>query len=105
MAFDDLDFNDPAARLAHLTDLEKLSETLSDRNGGELFKNELEEARLLADTDARFTGLVEGLSASSLGERLGAINRFFDDFGTVELAALELPVHLGQLRAIYLSSR
>lgn len=105
MAFDDLDFSDPTARLAHLAELEKLSETLSDREGGELFKKDLEEALVLAETDARFERLVEGLSASSLGERLGAVNRFFDTFGTVELAALELPTHLGQLRAIYLSSR
>ena len=105
MGFDDLDFSDPAARLAHLTDLEKLSETLSDRDGGKLFKKDLEEARLMAETDARFERLVEGLSSSSLGERLGAVNRFFDDLGPVELAALVLPTHLGQLRAIYLSSR
>jgi hypothetical protein len=105
MGFDDLDFNDPASRLAHLADMEKLSETLSDRDGGELFKKDLEEARLLAETDARFERLVEGLSASSLGERLGAVNRFFDNFGPVELATLELPSHLGQLRAIYLGSR
>ncbi len=105
MDFDDLDFSDPATRLAHLGDMEKLSETLSDRDGGELFKKDLEEARLLAERDARFQVLVEGLSATSLGERLGAVNRFFDGFGRVELAALELPTHLGQLRAIYLSSR
>ena len=70
---------------------------ISDTNG--------DVKRLLAETDARFERLVEGLSASSLGERLGAVNRFFDNFGPVELATLELPSHLGQLRAIYLGSR
>ena len=105
MGFDDLDFSDPTARLAHLTDMEKLSETLSDRDGGELFAEELAEARLLADSDSRFEQLVEGLSAPSLGERLGAVNCFFDNFDKVELKTVELPTHLGQLRAIYLSSR
>jgi hypothetical protein len=100
-----MDFDDPAARLDHLTSLEKLSDTLSDRDGGELFQRDLEEARALAERDARFLPLVEGLEASSLGERMAAVNRFFDSVPPIELATLQLPMNLSQLRQIYLSSQ
>ncbi len=100
-----MNFDDPDARLDHLTSLEKLSETLADRDGGELFQRDLEEARRLAQQDARFAVLAEGLAAESLGERMAAVNRFFDSIAPTELAALQLPTHLGQLRQIYLSSR
>jgi hypothetical protein len=92
-------------RIEHLADLEKLSTTLSDRDGGELFQRDLEEARVMAARDPRFAVLVEGLSAGSLGERMAAVTRFFDGLPAGELATLELPMHLAQLRRIYLSSQ
>jgi hypothetical protein len=100
-----MEFDDPEARLEHLTSLEKLSDTLSDRDGGELFQRDLAEARDLAALDQRFAPLVEGLSATSLGERMAAVNAFFESFPATELATLQLPMHLSQLRQIYLSSR
>jgi len=100
-----MDFDDPRARLDHLAGLEKLSETLADRDGGELFQRDLEEARLLAQHDPRFEILAGGLAAASLGERMAAVNRFFDSVPPTELATLQLPAHLAQLRQIYLSSR
>ena len=100
-----MNFDDPEARLDHLAGLEKLSETLADRDGGELFQRDLEEARALAQQDPRFVVLAEGLAASSLGERMAAVNRFFDGIEPTEIATLQLPTHLAQLRQIYLSSR
>lgn len=92
-------------RLESLQRMEKLSDTLRDRPAGELFVADLEEARAMAPHDPRFESLVQGLEAQSLGERLDAINRFFDQLPPEELAALTLPPNLGQLRSIYLSSR
>ena len=100
-----MDFDDPEARLEHLLQLEKLSETLADRDGGELFQRDLEEARQLAAMDPRFEPLVEGLAAETLGERMAAVNRFFESIPVTELATLQLPMHLSQLRQIFLSSR
>ncbi|NKB90147.1 MAG: hypothetical protein GKS06_18225 [Acidobacteria bacterium] len=100
-----MDFDDPDARLEHLLQLEKLSETLADRDGGELFQRDLEEARQLAASDARFEPLVEGLAAETLGERMAAVNRFFESVPATELATLQLPMNLSQLRQIFLSSR
>ena len=100
-----MNFDDPEARLDHLAGLEKLSETLADRDGGELFQRDLEEARVLAQDDPRFAVLAQGLAAASLGERMAAVNRFFDSIAPTELATLQLPTHLAQLRQIYLSSR
>ncbi len=100
-----MDFDDPEARLDHLAGLEKLSETLADRDGGELFQRDLEEALMLAQQDPRFATLAEGLGAASLGERMAAVNRFYDSIAPVELATLQLPTYLAQLRQIYLSSR
>ena len=51
------------------------------------------------------TSLAAGLESETLGGRLDAINRFFDQIPTLELAALILPPNLSQLRTIYLSSR
>ena len=100
-------FGDDAdlARLASLQGLEKLSDTLRDRPAGELFLADLQEARTMAQHDPRFASLVAGLEAESLGERLDAINRFFDLIPPEELASLTLPPNLSQLRYIYLSSR
>lgn len=84
---------------------ENLADSLADRDGGELFRRDLEDARLLAAADPRFDELVEGLDQVSLGKRMAAVNQFFKGFDPAELASLELPVHLGQLRAIFLSSR
>ena len=100
-----MNFDDPEARLEHLAGLEKLSQTLADRDGGELFQRDLEEARVLSQEDPRFVPLVAGLAAESLGERMAAVNRFFDSISPVELATLQLPTYLAQLRQIYLSSR
>lgn len=96
--------DDAQERLAHVAELEKLSDTLGDRAGGALFQRDLEEAREMAKTDRRFETLVNGLEAESLGDRMAAVNRFFRSIGRVELAALQLPQHLGQLRAIFLRS-
>lgn len=100
-----MELEDPTDKLARLASLEKLSETLSDRDAGSLFQADLEEARALAREDRRFRPLARGLESPNLGERLAAVNRFFKGFDPTELAALELPMHLSQLRAIYLSSR
>jgi len=100
-----MNFDDPEARLDHLAGLEKLSETLADRDGGKLFQRDLEEARMLAQQDPRFVTLAEELAAASLGERMAAVNRFFGSIAPDELAALQLPTNLAQLRQIYLSSR
>lgn len=100
-----MEIDDPMARLARLADMENLADSLADRDGGELFQNDLEEARALAATDPRFQELVAGLEAPGLGERLAAVNRFFKSFGPVELASMQLPMHLAQLRSIYLDSR
>lgn len=100
-----MDLEDPTERLARLASMEKLSETLSDRDAGTLFQADLEEARALAAHDARFRPLAQGLASPTLGGRLAAVNRFFRSLDPTELATLELPAHLSQLRAIYLSSR
>ena len=92
-------------RLQSLQRMEKLSETLRDRPAGELFLADLEEARTMVPHDERFEILVAGLEAESLGERLEAINSFFDQIPPEELAGLTLPPNLSQLRFIYLSSR
>lgn len=94
-----------ARRLSKLQQLERLSETLSERPAGDLFAADLEEARAVARHDPRFQELVEGLESRSLGDRLEAVTRFFEAFPPAELANLELPPHLNQLRLIYLSSR
>lgn len=91
-------------RLQHLLGLERLSDTLSDRPAGDLFRADLEEARLLAAQDPRFARLADGLQNDTLGERMAAITRFFDSFTATELASLTLPPNLNQLRSIYLSS-
>lgn len=85
--------------------LDRLSDTLADRPAGELFSADLEEARRLAERDPRFEELVEGLQAETLGERMAAVNDFFERVPDVELSAMDLPPHLSQLRFIYLSSR
>lgn len=92
-------------RLASIQEMEPLTETLRDRPAGDLFRADLEEASTLAQQDPRFESLVAGLQAETLGERLEAVNRFFDAIPAVELAALMLPPNLNQLRQIYLSSR
>ncbi len=92
-------------RLDSLQKLERLTETMSDRSAGEWFQADLEEARVLAQNDPRFASLAIGLQSETLGERLDAINQFFEQIPAVELAALVLPPNLSQLRAIYLSSR
>lgn len=97
--------DDPQESWDRLAAMENLADSLADRDGGELFRGDLKEARLLAAADPRFAELVSGLDTSSLGKRMAAVNRFFKGFDPVELASLELPVHLGQLRAIFLSSR
>ncbi len=96
---------DPVTRLSRLAELEKLSDTLADRDGGELFQRDLEEARALARHDARFAPLAEGLAHRSLGGRLAAVDAFFKSLDPGELATLPLPPHLAQLRAIFLRSR
>lgn len=92
-------------RLQSILGMERLSETLADRPAGPLFSADLEEARMMAGHDPRFHGLVDGLEAETLGERMAAINRFFDEIPDPELATLTLPPNLSQLRFIYLSSR
>lgn len=92
-------------RLASLQQTERLSETLRDRPAGDLFRADLEEARAMAVHDPRFASLAAGLESETLGDRLAAINRFFDQMSAVELAGLTLPPNLSQLRNIYLSSR
>ena len=92
-------------RLQAIQRMESLGETLSDRPAGDLFRADLEEARALAQHDKRFRNLARGLEAETLGERLQAINAFFDQIPPIELATLTLPPHLSQLRFIYLSSR
>ena len=92
-------------RLEALQGMESLSETLRDRPAGALFSADLQEAQTMATHDPRFESLVRGLEASTLGERLAAINAFFDQIPAIELTALTLPPHLSQLRFIYLSSR
>jgi len=84
--------------------VERLSESLADREAGELFQSDLVEARHVAALDPRFASLVEGLQAPSLGARLAAVDGFFKAFDPVELAALDLPPHLSELRAIFLGS-
>lgn len=91
-------------RLEQLQRMERLSETLSDRDAGDLFSADLEEASALAEADERYRPLVEGLRSDSLGERLRAIDRFFESFDPVELSHLDLPQNLSQLRFIYLRS-
>ncbi len=92
-------------RLESIQRLESLTETLRDRPAGDLFRADLEEARTMAQHDRRFKELASGLEATTLGERLHAINAFFGQIPAVELATLTLPPHLSQLRFIYLSSR
>lgn len=99
-----MDIEDPTDKLARLAQMEKLSETLSDRDAGTLFQADLREAQTLAERDPRFRPLAKGLAAPTLGERLAAVNRFFRSFDAAELATLELPMHLSQLRSIHLSS-
>lgn len=101
-------FDDPGddlERVASIQEMEHLTETLRDRPAGDLFRADLEEARAMAESDPRFESLVRGLESETLGERLAAINRFFDGIPVVELSGLTLPPHLDQLRQIYLSSR
>ena len=92
-------------RLDRLVNLEALTDTLADRDPGELFSGDLEEARRMAAADPRFAPLAEGLAEPSLGARMKAIDRFFASFDAAELATLNLPPNLAQLRQIYLTSR
>ncbi len=92
-------------RLESIQRLDSLTDTLRDRPAGDLFGADLAEARTMAQHDRRFEQLASGLEATTLGERLHAINTFFDQLPAVELATLTLPPHLSQLRFIYLSSR
>lgn len=78
---------------------------LADLPAGTYFAADLEEARALAQHDTRFRCLVEGLQATTMGERVAAINACFDQFSSAEMLNLTLPPHLSQLRQIYLSSR
>ncbi len=94
-----------AARLDSLQKMERLSETMGDRPAGDWFQADLEEARAMAERDPRFASLAAGLESETLGGRLDAINQFFDQIPTLELAAMILPPNLSQLRTIYLSSR
>ena len=82
-----------------------LVDALDRREAGELFRQDLEEARELARTDARFAKLARALEGVSLGDRMRAIDAFFADLDDDELASLDLPPHLGQLRSVYLRSR
>lgn len=92
-------------RLERLLGMEPLADTLADRDAGELFSRDLEEARALAAMDPRFEPLVRGLAEPALGARMRAIDRFFASVPAAELATLPLPPSLAQLRQIYLSSR
>ncbi len=92
-------------RLESLQKMERLSETMGDRPAGKWFQADLAEARTLAESDPRFALLAAGLESETLGDRLDAINRFFDQIPALELASLILPPNLNQLRTIYLSSR
>ena len=92
-------------RLDSLQKMERLTETMDDRPAGEWFQADLEEACTMAESDPRFASLAAGLESETLGGRLDAINRFFDQIPALELAALILPPNLSQLRTIYLSSR
>ena len=85
--------------------MEDLADTLHDRPAGDLFRADLEEARLMGQHDPRFAMLVAGLEAETLGGRLDAIDRFFAAIPATELAVLALPPNLSQLRSIYLSSQ
>ena len=76
-------------RLNSLQKLERLTETMSDRSAGEWFQADLEEARILAQNDPRFESLAIGLQSETLGDRLDAINQFFD----------QIPVSYTHLRA------
>jgi len=96
---------DPQRHLDRVADLEPLVETLRDRDAGELFQRDLEEARTLAAVDPRFRELVAGLEQPSLGARMRAVDAFFAGLDPAELVSLPLPPCLAQLRAIYLSSR
>ena len=91
--------------LARLASMERLSESLSDRDGGTFFQKDLAEATELATRDPRFEELVDGLTSPTLGGRLAAINDFFSRFDPDELSGMSLPPHLGQLRTIHLMSR
>lgn len=82
-----------------------LPDDISAQPAGEMFTADLEEAEEMAKHDARFEQLVEGLRAESVGKRLAAIDAFFAQFSPPELASLELPPNLSQLRFIHLSSR
>ena len=92
-------------RLDSLQKMERLSETMGDRPAGEWFQADLAEARTMAESDPRFALLAAGLASETLGDRLDAINEFFDQIPALELASLILPPNLSQLRTIYLSSR
>ena len=83
----------------------RLPDRLRGSLGGTYFSRDLEEARELARSDARFEELVLGLATTSLGERLEAVSQFFSSFDPEELSTLELPQNLSQLRAIFLMSR
>ncbi len=93
------------ARLDSLQKMERLTETMDDRPAGKWFQADLEEAHVMAESDPRFASLAAGLGSETLGGRLDAINRFFDQIPALELAAMILPPNLSQLRTIYLSSR
>lgn len=95
---------DPQQHLDHLLGLERLSASLSEREGGDYFGRDLQEARQLAATNERFRDLAIGLESPTLGARMLAVDRFFASMPPAELAAMPLPPSLAQLRAIYLSS-
>ena len=88
-------------RLDELQKLERLAETMRDRPAGDWFRNDLEEARAMAEHDARFQSLAAGLAAETLGGRLDAINGFFDQIGAIELAGLTLPPKVAGREHIY----
>ena len=77
-------------RLDSLQKLERLTETMSDRSAGEWFQADLEEARVLAQNDPRFASLAIGLQSETLGDRLDAINQFFEQIYAVSFCTLEI---------------
>lgn len=78
---------------------------LDGREAGDLFRRDLEEARVLARSDDRFDELARALAVTSLAGRMRAIDGFFESFDRSELAGLDLPPCLGQLRSVYLRSQ
>ena len=82
-----------------------IDEPAGDTVEDDLFRADLAEARELALTDARFEPLVKGLETSSLEQRMRAVDSLFAEFDRDELARIELPPCLGQLRMVFLRSQ